>query len=182
MSKKFDAIEELMECHQHVLKQLEALERAGKEVSEKGLSDEARSIYSKFFDFANTSLALHTRDEEQALFPLLTPRICAHACGAHGGVTPVEVMMSNHKDVHAAIDVIRTLLELAKKSEDREKLFASEIAVKTGFIVETMRDHIWKEDNVLYAIARQAMPAEELTEVGEKMQAFRSNGGFVCQH
>jgi len=175
-------IKELMDCHQAVLKQLDALEKTGTEL-ENGANPESKEKELKeFLEFTDTSLALHTRDEEQALFPLLEPKICGHACGAHGAITPVEVMMANHKDVHAAFAVIRELMKLSKEGNLEPKEASTEIASQIRFIVDTMRDHIWKEDNVLYRIAKEELSKEDLGRISKKMTGFRETAGFVCSH
>ncbi len=166
-------IKELNNCHKEVLKQLDELNNSN------GDSKKLEKQFIKFKKFVETSLELHTRDEEHALFPILEGKICGHACGSHG-TTPIDVMMQDHKNIHAAIDVISTLLSISKSV--RDKKIVNEIHNRVSFVVNTLRDHIWKEDNVLYPLAEEHLTKEEFKEVHDKMKGFRENIGFSCSH
>ncbi|RJR32138.1 hypothetical protein C4569_00275 [Candidatus Parcubacteria bacterium] len=185
-TKIIDATAEMKKCHQEVLKHLDGLQNLKETIIKKNLPVSAiKNEWDKFNDFANTSLLLHTRDEEQALFPLLEPKLCNHACIGTGSITPVEMMMTDHKNIHAAIEVINYLTKLLGKKEVSNELsfvLKNEMAARMAMIIKTMRNHIWKEDNVLYQIARSELSFEELDKVSQKMVVFRSQSDFICLH
>ncbi len=173
----------LTSCHKEVLKKLQNLGKIANVIAKRGGKDlpEQKKNLEEFFHFAETSLFLHTRDEEQGLFPILGPKLCTHACGA-GSMTPVEVMMQNHKDVHGAIFAIKTLLKLTEKEKDFSQPISKEITRLMNFITATMRDHIWKEDNVLYQLAEESLSEDEKEAVLRKMNSFRKESNIVCTH
>ncbi len=40
-------------------------------------------------------------------------------------------------------------------------------------LIETLRDHIWKEENTIYRIAQERLAGKDMEAVSRKMEGFR---------
>lgn len=187
MSKKTaNPLKTMSACHEDVLKQLDKLEKILNVVKKPADLRKKGKDLAVFFAFIGESLALHTRDEEQALFPFLQVKLRRPKKGANGGcasAAPVEVMMADHKEIHALISEMRTFFGLAagEKNAKFGKILIKTAAEKGRLTGEIFRDHIWKEDNILYPMAKENLSAKELSQIAEIMDSFRQECGFSCQ-
>ena len=135
-------IELLGRQHQEVLARLAAVESG---FSACGASGELID----FVSFLEREVASHFTVEEEALFPVL---------GRHLGFTqgPLAVMLAEHK---AFRELMHDLSD-AVRSGDVEQQRA-----RTLDLIESLRGHIAKEDNVLFPMALRMLTAEEHREV-----------------
>jgi len=99
----------------------------------------------------------HHNREEEALFPEVERK---------GLTGPTEVMREEHEDY---LEKKRALGDLI---EDREELsfegFAQKLKRIGTYLVEGMRDHIYKENNILYPAAGDVLSEEEWGKVKRK--------------
>jgi hemerythrin-like domain-containing protein len=141
---------EILSSEHRVIEQvLDCLERIGDVAGSRGALDrpsaaQALEVLTTFAD------RCHHGKEEGALFPMLEKR------GLPGHVGPVAVMKSEHDVGRAAIARMRAAL-------DEEKPFA--FAASAHEYVELLRDHIAKEDGVLFPLAESVMRDEDRAEV-----------------
>jgi len=135
--------------HQVVLSRLTELERALDTYSEETLRDTLR-----FFD---ESVTLHRRKEEEVLFPALS----AHFPPDTG---PVACMLAEHQDEKRHLDELRQALEKG----DRVK-----VIVHGQLIVNHLRQHISKEDQVLFPMAERLLGHDQRDRISS---GFKSIG------
>ena len=155
-----DPIVQLMAEHQHGLRELERMLQAGRELKNSGYNFAAFERLREATRFINEDIRRHNEAEEMALFPMLEAKI-----GASG---PTAVMRSEHQQLWLTLEKMdRELDLLAENSEDQLKL--ARIAELAAFIHDFLKQHIFKEDNILYPMARDLLSAEELTAVGHRM-------------
>ncbi len=127
--------------HTVVLEQLRAFEQAVQGRSADGLWKGLR--------FLEGGLTLHRRKEEDVLFP----RLALHFPLGQG---PVHCMLLEHRDEHEHISALRRALEQGRL----------DAAVEAGrYLLDLLRNHIWKEDNVLFPMAGHLLVAAEQEEV-----------------
>ena len=127
-------VTEKLSCeHQVVLKKLAAFEAALEKFDLDGIRETVR-----FFD---ERLILHRRKEEEVLFPTL---------GRHIGTGrgPIACMLEEHRDEKEKIEQIRGALEAHPASGARERITAA-----GRYILDLLRAHIQKEDNILFPLA-----------------------------
>lgn len=125
--------------HRAIEVALDVLERIAAEARQAGLIDRAAAgqVLEFFSEFADR---MHHGKEEQVLFPSMI----AHGIPRDFG--PIAVMLNEHDDGRAAVRKLRALLadaDLAGESVARFSAIA-------GDYVELLRDHIAKEDGVLF--------------------------------
>ncbi len=106
---------------------------------------------------------VHNKKEEDHLFPLMEK----HGIPVEGG--PLGVMMMEHE---AERDLLARMMlavpELADLPADKRATFKQE-----GMDYLRIRaEHIWKENDVLYAMGRQVLPPEQAAGLVDKFNAI----------
>lgn len=142
------AIAVLMNEHRVIERVLAALEAGAARLAR------AEPVRPGFFldcaDFASQFAdGCHHRKEEGALFPAMT----AHGAPAQGG--PIAVMLHEHEDGRVQV---RRLREAATRFERGDATAAAGIVSAARAYVALLRDHIVKEDEVLFPMAAAMIP------------------------
>ncbi|MFQ5838068.1 MAG: hemerythrin domain-containing protein [Thermoplasmata archaeon] len=146
--------EALREEHRVIERALDALEKAaermesGQEVSQEVLKD----IVSFARGFADRC---HHHKEEGVLFPYLEER------GLPRDLGPIGVMLAEHDEGRAHVKAMSEAI-----AESRPKEF---VAHAQGYI-QLLRDHIAKEDDVLFPMAEQMMSGPEAEGLMEEFE------------
>ncbi|MHC4547400.1 MAG: hemerythrin domain-containing protein [Planctomycetota bacterium] len=142
-----DPIQTLMDEHRTIEKVLDALEAAaGKEVP--------FPFYERAIDFLSSYAdRCHHAKEEDRLFPLMEQRGIPRQMG------PIGVMCDEHVLGRGHIQRMRELVA----SEDRDGLRQESLAY-----VALLRQHIQKEDNVLFVMARDIMSADDVQRLEQE--------------
>ena len=145
----------LRQEHDAILKMLEAAEEAARRIDAGGLiRRETLSGISEFLRlFADKC---HHAKEEDLLFPLLESR----GMPREGG--PTGVMMHEHVEGRAFVRQMAEASEACNWGEDSQKKWA---AAARGYI-ELLRQHIFKENNILFVMAENMLSPEEQEKLG----------------
>jgi len=96
----------------------------------------------------------HHKREEDALFPRLEQQ------GING---PPSIMRLEHNELRKRKKALKELVERAGKLKATD--FSRELNELAGYIVPTLRSHIFKENNILYPTALQAIPGNEWSSI-----------------
>jgi len=155
-----DPFERLMAEHQHGLRELDKMLASSRELKTAGFSVQ---IYEKLRDatrFINEDIRAHNKNEEEALFPALEEKI--------GPSGPTGVMRSEHVQLWTSLDKLeKELTELLNDTTSQPRI--TRVSELSAFIHDLLKNHIFKEDNILYPMARQMLTPEEILEVAERM-------------
>ncbi|MCK6545723.1 hemerythrin domain-containing protein [Myxococcota bacterium] len=126
---------------------------------ERELDEAERAAAARDFPRLRETLAffehhvtIHRRKEEEVLFPAMAGLLA-------GG--PVRMMQMEHHEERRLLDALAEGLDGA----DRDEMLASAVQVITNDIVELLRGHILKEDQILFAMAERTLEGDEATEV-----------------
>ena len=149
------AIDVLMEEHRVIERVLDSLE-VGAERLARG-----ETVRPGFFldvaDFAaNFADGCHHRKEEGVLFPAMRQ----HGAPASGG--PIEMMLDEHDAGRA---YVRQLREAARQLASGERRAAGQIVAAAHGYASLLREHIAKEDEVLFPMAADLIPDPAQDEV-----------------
>lgn len=148
-----NCIEELYQDHIKILESIDMLETAIKDY----LID--REKVKEFLEFTENFSEPHHKKEEQVLFPKLKEKGIPEENG------PIGMMLFEHGIKRSYVDNLRdALLNDAKEA----------IKSNGNAIVNLMRDHIYKEDNILYPCAKDILSEEEMSEMSEKCLKIKS--------
>jgi len=139
----------LMQEHEQILSLLEKLEKASSSVNTKGNSGTLDTSRENVRAIAESLLSAenHHLREEKALFPELEQR------GLSG---PPEIMRMEHETLRT---MKHDLLDLTSEKDDL--VFKKELSRLSADLIFMLRDHIFKEDNVLYPSAIDLIKNEE---------------------
>lgn len=152
-----DPIQELMDEHRVIEKVLSALERAAER-------DVPFAFYERAVDFiARFADECHHGKEEERLFPVLERK----GVPREGG--PIGVMCAEHEVGRGHVARMRALIA----AEDRDGLRRESLAY-----AGLLRDHIRKEDEVLFPMGRSVLDAGEIAKLTAAFREVEERGGY----
>jgi len=158
-----DPIEVLMQEHRLIERVLNALEKTLD--SSESVPPPVEFLEQAAGFFRNFADACHHFKEEQVLFPELERR----GIPREGG--PVGVMLTEHELGRA---LVRTAAERLGEARKGDTAALEEAAGNLRQFIQLLRDHIFKEDNVLFQMARQVLARDELNEVARRFEQAES--------
>ncbi|MBL8215193.1 MAG: hemerythrin domain-containing protein [Bryobacterales bacterium] len=117
----------------------------------------------KFFvEYAD---GFHHLKEEEHLFPAMVDRGVAVECG------PIGVMLHDHAIGRQLLAGIRSQLEEASRGDPHAQTAVRDYALR---YIDMLRQHIWKEDNVLFSIAQRVLDEPAADFIAERFASIRS--------
>ena len=161
-------IKQYMSEHKSAMEVLEDFEKAMLRFKEIGykLDDEINASFRKFFEFFENNLLDHNRREEHELFPLLDKRMIESGehSEADNPTTAVDMMEDDHVKFIQLGALVFNMLGLAARLPDpNSRMFTYDVAYDNAReLVETIRLHIYREDNVLFPLAHKLITFEEM--------------------
>jgi hemerythrin-like domain-containing protein len=164
MEEVGEPMEEMIKCHEEILGHLDRLEQALGKFRKDGNGEDLRLTLEVFLLFLKTTLRLHRKDEEEALFP------CLRETDFPGG--EIERLIEDHDKLRATEDFIHLIKDI--KKED-----TGEIDKRLGESIRNLRDHIGREEEVLFRIAREKLSDGQMSGIAERMRSFRRGGGVT---
>jgi hemerythrin-like domain-containing protein len=138
-----NCIEELMADHQKILAKVDELEK--------------KNNIKEFLEFSENFAEPHHRKEEKVLFPALEKKGIPNEGG------PIGVMLAEHEIKRGLVKELRKAVKDINEDKIKENALA---------IVSLLREHIFKEDNILYPCAKDALSVEEMAELGHKCETL----------
>lgn len=190
-----DAFAILHDCHEHILERLARLETLGRELcgslggapgraagnasgnasgsapgqapgGPSGLTEHQLAVLADVLTFLDTAVPMHSADEEQTLFPRLRESV-----GPAAGHTPMDCMEEDHVQ-HKAM-----LAGLKRAVVRRDPLATGRAALA---IVTEYRNHIGKEEEVLFPWARETLTgAAVVAAMTQEMRQRRAAAGML---
>ncbi|MBI3092088.1 MAG: hemerythrin domain-containing protein [Candidatus Tectomicrobia bacterium] len=154
----------LTEQHQHGLRELDRLDAALSRVQTSGNLAAELATIRQAVTFLDTEVRQHNQIEEDHLFPVLEAT-------APGG--PIGVMLDEHRELWAALDALQnSLRKLAARSTDEA---ARDLLLREGLhICDLLRNHIAKEENILFPSARECLTPSQLERISWAMEGEAS--------
>ncbi len=143
----------LIDEHEEINKRLHILEGINNEIQKLESYDESNDIFSKLHSTAVEIIGAepHHKSEEDVLFPELEKR----------GVTgPTRVMRMEHDMLRAKKHEIKKLAEEVQNMNFTE--FKTQLDEAAKFLIFNLRDHIYKENHILYPSSVQTLKEEGL--------------------
>jgi hemerythrin-like domain-containing protein len=156
------AIDVLMHEHRLIERVLEAL-RACAAASGRGEEVDRASVGEFAEFFRNFADKCHHGKEEDRLFASMV----RHGFPQEHG--PIAVMLAEHTAGRAHVGALSRIGERSGPLSEEERRTLSEHAQAYYAL---LRAHIQKEDNVLYPMAAQMLPQEEMNRLERDFEAF----------
>jgi len=164
------ATQELIHEHDVVLVALQLLEKVVEAIMAKG--EQAPEHLEQLLDFFKGFVGLcHHGKEEDVLFPEMERR----GVKREGG--PIGVMLLEHE---AGRGHVRAMADELARSRRGEPEAAAEIRERAYAYRETLRAHIYKENNILFPMADRFVPedvAARLASQFEEIERDRDGEG-----
>jgi hemerythrin-like domain-containing protein len=128
--------------------------------------DEALDFFRHFAD------GCHHAKEENLLFPLLKQ------CGMPVEGGPIGCMLAEHEEGRAYLRTVRENLDAAELgSADAEEA----VYRNAGAYLGMLRQHIQKEDNVLFRMARMILAPDDVAELAREFAAVSVPDRFLAE-
>jgi uncharacterized protein len=112
--------------------------------------------------------ACHNQKEEQHLFPLIERR----GIPRHGG--PLAVMLDEHRQAEQAL---AKLVELGTLYSNGRTSVREDLQAVFSQYATLMRNHFWKENDILYPMARRVMTEADAAQVVEGIEKVEASLG-----
>jgi len=154
-----DPFEILIGEHGECLKYLQRMENAANYIKSNGFSFEAYSQIAETVRFVDTVMRQHDEKEEKYLFSLMDQ----HVPGAP------QVMRNEHRELWIAF---RQLLKTVEDIEEGRLHGTSivELVESAQAVVEHLGEHIAKENEIVFPMAKQMLTKEEYNRLRESME------------
>ena len=144
----------LKEEHQHVLQKLDALEKAVGHLDRK---EEISAELGELAAFFKTDFWIHFAKEEEALFPEIEKFIPRDS-------GPTGMMLIEHEELRSTNTEFQSAIEVYFR--DADNLEAKGMIQRYGtHFIEFLRDHIDKEDNILFMMADMHLDQTQIDKV-----------------
>lgn len=127
------------------------------------------SGFKQFFSFMDEKVPLHNHKEEKELFPILQIKLVES--GEHNTKDPsytgINLMEDEHIKVAQAAAIVFNFLGLGSRLPDqRSKEITFQAAFDQGIaIVETMKLHIFREENILFPQAMKLFSSSDFEKL-----------------
>lgn len=157
-------IDRLREEHDRIQHVLESLNKwcAHAHLSEiRPTRDQVNALTRYFREFVDH---IHHDKEERLLFAAM----CEHGFSREQG--PIGVMLYEHGEGRAHIEA---LSRLAAKQELLSEIEIADFFQHAHGYINLMRQHIYKENNILYPMAHRILPAEALDQLTRQANEFQ---------
>jgi len=163
--------------HTLFMEELKLFEETIIAIQKTGFTRELDGKLRHFFHFFDSDFVPHSQLEEGTLFPLLHRRLVAEGehspIGAGKGEVPttaVDLMKADHLKAVQLAAVVLNFLGLAfRLPDEKSRLIVLDAALEQGkSLVELLRLHIFREDNIVFSSAHQLISATEFDRMSGK--------------
>ena len=167
-----------MDEHKNTMKQLDDFESTLSEIRKDGINKERNNKLGEFFQFLDDKIVIHNLKEERVLFPLLHDRLLEKGEHSTGEIpeTAIDMLENDHIKTMQLVTLTFSLMGISSRLTDpASRAVLVDMAVEQGKnLVELLRLHIFREDNVVFPLAHKYLRDEDLAEMGKKMQRYFS--------
>lgn len=164
-------VEHLMACHRRIEQRLDTLARAADHLE----SDRAAALQAiaKSLEFLDSSGALHTEDEENSFFPRLRARVSAEQTAF------LDSLEEQHQDAESILSRLKQVVDRAASRSGVPAELVQQYRDCADQLRSLYREHIRREDEILTAMAKQALTDSELAEISGEMRQRRKARGIL---
>ncbi len=173
-------LQKLMDEHATCLKKLDMFEEVLLLLQKNGLVPDPKvdEGLRQFFSFLDDSVVRHNLKEEKILFPLLQSRLLEkgeHGRGRHPK-TGVDMLEDDHIKLMQLAAVTFNFLGLAARLRDAaSRAIVLDAALEQGkSLVELLRLHIFREDNVVFSLAVKYLTKGEFQKMEKQLERYEN--------
>ncbi|MBI5857723.1 MAG: hemerythrin domain-containing protein [Sphingobacteriales bacterium] len=168
----------LYDEHKFILAGLDDLEKALLEIRKEGINKSLNKKLADFFKFLDEFIVLHHLKEERILFPLLHDRLLDAGEHAPGSIpeTAVDMLENDHIKTMQLVTLMFSLMGLSSRLTDlSSRAILIDTAIEQGnSLIELLRLHIFRENNVVFALAHKYFTNEDFQEQKDQLKKYFS--------
>lgn len=171
-----EGLKSLINEHKEVIRKLENFEASLIAFKADGfrMTKEINDSFAAFFSFFDNDILVHNRKEERHLFPILKQRLIESGEHSKEAIpkTSVDLMEDDHVKFIQLASLTFNIFGLAARLPDKiSEMLTYDVAYNTGIeLVELLKLHIYREDNILFPLAQKLLTNAEFSEIEEKMK------------
>jgi hemerythrin-like domain-containing protein len=152
-------------CHERIARMLRTLERLPAHVAAHGVDADAREAIARVRRYFEVAGPDHHADEEVDLFP--AARAAADAAGDAAAHAAIDRLEADHREMEHAWAALRAHLDaLCERGGEVDEALVGRFAA-------IYRDHIEREEGVVYAGAKPRLDAPLRTRLAQAMVGRR---------
>ncbi|KKS91654.1 MAG: Hemerythrin HHE cation binding domain protein [Parcubacteria group bacterium GW2011_GWF2_43_11] len=161
-------IHTMTEEHKMILGFLDELEKTNQRIQEEGKYSGDNGDFEKLENIAEHLVGAepHYQREEEVLFPEIEKR---------GVSCPPEVMRKEHEELRPKKKEILELCRSVSKMDFQN--FKKKLKEAADFLIPMLREHIAKENDILYPLSLEVIPEEV---VWQEMKKECDEIGYCC--
>ncbi len=167
-------LQQLCDEHKACIKELDAFEEALNIIRKTGIDKSVGGKLSRFFNFFDNNIVVHNQKEDKILFPLLQKRLLEQGEHGHGPtpITAVDMLEDDHiKALQLAAVVFNFFGMSMRLPEHNSRLVLLDAALEQGkALIELLRLHIFREDNIVFPQAQMFLSNLELDEMASTIR------------
>ena len=168
----------LSDEHKIILSELEKFEATLLEIRKEGINKERNKKLGDFFQFLDDTIVLHNLKEERVLFPLLHDRLLEKGEKSTAPIpeTAVDMLENDHIKIMQLATLAFSLMGVSSRLTDpASRAVLVDMAVEQGnSLVELLRLHVFREDNVVFALAHKHLTSDEFKEMEKQVKKYFS--------
>jgi len=168
----------LFDEHKIILSELQKFETTLFEIRNEGINKERNKRLGEFFQFLDDTIVMHNLKEERVLFPLLHDRLIEKGEKSTAPIpeTAVDMLENDHIKMMQLTSLAFSFMGMASRLTDAtSRAVLIDTAVEQGkSLVELIRLHIFREDNIVFALAHKHITANEFKKMEEQIKKYFS--------
>ncbi|GAF71195.1 unnamed protein product [marine sediment metagenome] len=158
-------LQELQDEHKAYVEKLDTFEEALLQIQQNGVDRGFEEKLREFFHFFDNEIVKHSQREDKILFPLLHQRLIEKGEHSQGPAptTSVNMLEDDHIEAIQLAALSFNFFGLAARLPDpKSQVMVLDAAINQGKnLIEHLRLHIFREDNVVFTEAHNHITNEE---------------------
>ena len=172
------ALQIFMDEHKNTLARIDELEATLIEIKKEGPNRERNKKLGEFFEYLDDNIVLHNLKEERVLFPFIHDQMINN--GEHGlGPIPdtaVDMLENDHIKMMELATLTFSLMGITSRIVDPvSNALLLDTAIEQGLsLVELLRLHIFREDNVVFPLAHKYLTKNDYEKITKQLKKYFS--------
>jgi hemerythrin-like domain-containing protein len=171
------ALQFFMDEHRDTIEELQTFEETLGRFQTEGFSKDLieEGGVSRFFRYLDDKALAHNFREERLLFPVLKKKMLESGDHSNGMEqrTAVDILEDDHVKMIQMASVSFSLLGLASRLPDaRSRALTLDVALEQAkSLIELMRLHIFREENLVFPMAARLLDESELAAMNDELNS-----------
>ena len=162
-------LQRLIDEHKAYSKKLAEFEETISLIESGKVDREIDNRLREFFTYVDEEISEHNRNEENALFPLISKKMNAEGSHSKGDskFNVIDVLEDDHVKTIQLVAVTFNMFALFSRIPDeRSRIIILDVALNQAKeLVELLKLHIYREDTIIFSYAHRHFSYDELTEI-----------------